>query len=139
MIRRPPRSTRTDTLFPYTTLFRSDAILRRHRRQVGVMMLYRDHRQAGLARVAAGRVVGMAIAGDRLGSDPQQAIEVGNDLAKEVVASAGLDVADMQRQNRFVLPHQTAPATEHRAETPHRPPPPPPTNAVGHAHRPPPP
>src|SRR3546814_10557211 len=24
MVRRPPRSTRTDTLFPYTTLFRSD-------------------------------------------------------------------------------------------------------------------
>src|SRR3546814_18088727 len=27
MIRRPPRSTRTDTLFPYTTLFRSIATL----------------------------------------------------------------------------------------------------------------
>src|SRR3546814_4986241 len=27
MIRRPPRSTRTDTLFPYTTLFRSHAEL----------------------------------------------------------------------------------------------------------------
>src|SRR3546814_20042935 len=27
MIRRPPRSTRTDTLFPYTTLFRSSFIL----------------------------------------------------------------------------------------------------------------
>src|SRR3546814_14606732 len=26
MIRRPPRSTRTDTLFPYTTLFRSQGI-----------------------------------------------------------------------------------------------------------------
>src|SRR3546814_5827398 len=26
IIRRPPRSTRTDTLFPYTTLFRSDAL-----------------------------------------------------------------------------------------------------------------
>src|SRR3546814_14200682 len=26
MIRRPPRSTRTDTLFPYTTLFRSNII-----------------------------------------------------------------------------------------------------------------
>src|SRR3546814_18096217 len=26
MIRRPPRSTRTDTLFPYTTLFRSIVI-----------------------------------------------------------------------------------------------------------------
>src|SRR3546814_15532303 len=28
MIRRPPRSTRTDTLFPYTTLFRSKVISR---------------------------------------------------------------------------------------------------------------
>src|SRR3546814_4324013 len=28
MILRPPRSTRTDTLFPYTTLFRSDVVLR---------------------------------------------------------------------------------------------------------------
>src|SRR3546814_2124260 len=28
MIRRPPRSTRTDTLFPYTTLFRSDILPR---------------------------------------------------------------------------------------------------------------
>src|SRR3546814_3703802 len=37
MIRRPPRSTRTDTLFPYTTLFRSQQRQRsrrqgRHRR-----------------------------------------------------------------------------------------------------------
>src|SRR3546814_1580931 len=35
MIRRPPISTRTDTLFPYTTLFRSEeeaiAAVRRHR------------------------------------------------------------------------------------------------------------
>src|SRR3546814_17025440 len=29
MIRRPPRSTRTDTLFPYTTLFRSGAAVAR--------------------------------------------------------------------------------------------------------------
>src|SRR3546814_19632185 len=34
MIRRPPRSTRTDTLFPYTTLFRSHA-LRKHLRGGG--------------------------------------------------------------------------------------------------------
>src|SRR3546814_7662200 len=32
MIRRPPRSTRTDTLFPYTTLFRSVLALDRDRR-----------------------------------------------------------------------------------------------------------
>src|SRR3546814_5317494 len=31
MIRRPPRSTRTDTLFPYTTLFRSHPRVRHHR------------------------------------------------------------------------------------------------------------
>src|SRR3546814_14877265 len=30
MIRRPPRSTRTDTLFPYTTLFRSRRFLDAH-------------------------------------------------------------------------------------------------------------
>src|SRR3546814_11493206 len=30
MIRRPPRSTRTDTLFPYTTLFRSQQLVLRH-------------------------------------------------------------------------------------------------------------
>src|SRR3546814_17762536 len=32
MIRRPPRSTRTDTLFPYTTLFRSKGIALNHYR-----------------------------------------------------------------------------------------------------------
>src|SRR3546814_5541091 len=32
MIRRPPRSTRTDTLFPYTTLFRSRGLARLHSR-----------------------------------------------------------------------------------------------------------
>src|SRR3546814_1385908 len=36
MIRRPPRSTRTDTLFPYTTLFRSRKTLSR-----GVLSLNR--------------------------------------------------------------------------------------------------
>src|SRR3546814_10227224 len=40
MIRRPPRSTRTDTLFPYTTLFRSQAkfspALRRSRPTFGM-------------------------------------------------------------------------------------------------------
>src|SRR3546814_4593274 len=32
MIRRPPRSTRTDTLFPYTTLFRSTLAATRQKR-----------------------------------------------------------------------------------------------------------
>src|SRR3546814_11410533 len=39
MIRRPPRSTRTDTLFPYTTLFRSLGVqafkkIKRHHRRL---------------------------------------------------------------------------------------------------------
>src|SRR3546814_2605421 len=34
MIRRPPRSTRTDTLFPYTPLFRSPTIGRRALRRL---------------------------------------------------------------------------------------------------------
>src|SRR3546814_10886433 len=36
MIRRPPRSTRTDTLFPYTTLFRSVHAARRGRRRLAL-------------------------------------------------------------------------------------------------------
>src|SRR3546814_7903216 len=35
MIRRPPRSTRTDTLFPYTTLFRSRSDRRAGGRDAG--------------------------------------------------------------------------------------------------------
>src|SRR3546814_4435785 len=39
MIRRPPRSTRTDTLFPYTTLFRSEC------QRIGSGPQLRDQRQ----------------------------------------------------------------------------------------------
>src|SRR3546814_3052001 len=49
MIRRPPRSTRTDTLFPYTTLFRSGILppaapgpaFARRKRAIGVIPLER--------------------------------------------------------------------------------------------------
>src|SRR3546814_19311522 len=66
MIRRPPRSTRTDSLFPYTTLFRSDRVhalagkrRQRHRapahqrlRVVGNQP-HRPFAEAGLRRPAA--------------------------------------------------------------------------------------
>src|SRR3546814_12575428 len=43
MIPRPPRSTRTDTLFPYTTLFRSgDSLTREQLDEIG---LVRERRQ----------------------------------------------------------------------------------------------
>src|SRR3546814_4942260 len=38
MIRRPPRSTRTDTLFPYTTLFRS--VVQKHHVRGSKRVLY---------------------------------------------------------------------------------------------------
>src|SRR3546814_1474923 len=61
MIRRPPRSTRTDTLFPYTTLCRSPARrpaagLRQHERrqpwfgEAEVVAVRRDRRQRQVDR-----------------------------------------------------------------------------------------
>src|SRR3546814_5957295 len=49
MIRRPPRSTRTDTLFPYTTLFRSRELVEQR---------LDDRRLAGAARAGQQHVVG---------------------------------------------------------------------------------
>src|SRR3546814_7529185 len=55
MIRRPPRSTRTDTLFPYTTRFRSGEASRRVR-QIGVLFgadIVGQHRLLGVRDVHA--------------------------------------------------------------------------------------
>src|SRR3546814_8816401 len=49
MIRRPPRSTRTDTLFPYTTLFRSEQ--QKTDQDRGGLEIFTDHRER---RIAAG-------------------------------------------------------------------------------------
>src|SRR3546814_13913107 len=51
MIRRPPRSTRTDTLFPYTTLFRSDLAHGEGGVEAGVL-LADDHALVGLDALA---------------------------------------------------------------------------------------
>src|SRR3546814_18991444 len=50
MIRRPPRSTRTDTLFPYTTLFRSAQFTR-------ITRLTQDTRYRVAAAIAKGREI----------------------------------------------------------------------------------
>src|SRR3546814_17646330 len=56
MIRRPPRSTLTDTLFPYTPLFRSEPVLYKGE-------LHRLHRWPGNAQVGvAPRANGRAAA-----------------------------------------------------------------------------
>src|SRR3546814_10173392 len=56
MIRRPPRSTRTDTLFPYTTLFRSNFDVRIDR--PGRRRADRHDAQACRSRPDAGRQAG---------------------------------------------------------------------------------
>src|SRR3546814_5057005 len=68
MIRRPPRSTRTDTLFPYTTLFRSRVLRRKELDSVALRRLFADRYgiEVGLysygcfdpLRIPAGTVIG---------------------------------------------------------------------------------
>src|SRR3546814_6602268 len=62
MIRRPPRSTRTDTLFPYTTLFRSC-------RANGIAAGISDQRFSCRSH----RAVELTDAGDRLAADSRSA------------------------------------------------------------------
>src|SRR3546814_8957077 len=59
MIRRPPRSTRTDTLFPYTTLFRSERVDRI------------DDAAAQLVEIGAGPVAAMLFEGARGKTEPR--------------------------------------------------------------------
>src|SRR3546814_1914366 len=67
MIRRPPRSTRTDTLFPYTTLFRSVERLR-----VGLLAGY-DLNDATPNSVLDRNLEGWLAGGDRRWTPPDRA------------------------------------------------------------------
>src|SRR3546814_3044256 len=81
MRRRPPRSTRTDTLFPYTTLFRSG----RGKRALRPLLLrLRCRAQIG-GEVAAG--VALRRAGDLLRG-------AGGHQAAAAVAAVGAEVED---------------------------------------------
>src|SRR3546814_5375113 len=78
MIRRPPRSTRTDTLFPYTTLFRSDPATGRDRdcgptdmtRDIlDCLIIWSDQRIAGELAIDRGGAMHFTYAADWL-ADP---------------------------------------------------------------------
>src|SRR3546814_8635291 len=84
MIRRPPRSTRTDTLFPYTTLFRSPASIAAWVPTI----LQRDY---GYSIAEAGLALGVTL----LLSAPPGQIALGS--------LAGLLFRRLQRGNAFVI------------------------------------
>src|SRR3546814_19797438 len=71
MRRRPPRSTRTDTLFPYTTLFRS-AKRRAHRAQAVVAVVAATELESQRAEVDVQLVV------DRDDPPGREAVELGH-------------------------------------------------------------
>src|SRR3546814_3185046 len=76
MLRRPPRSTRTDTLFPYTTLFRTHRLAHRRRAPPAIQSaaegtgMKRGHDLSGVMKFATspawGEHLGEAL-GDHLG------------------------------------------------------------------------
>src|SRR3546814_13015466 len=85
MIRRPPRSTRTDTLFPYTTLFRS---------------LGKARDDGGVAAIKVGELLEPALAvgnhcpigdidGKGLGESETLGLAARNELAELLGAGAG--------------------------------------------------
>src|SRR3546814_5865552 len=89
MIRRPPRSTRTDTLFPYTTLFRSELQrdLDGHRQHyVDALALVLDLQR--LAVVAA-TLAGIA---DHVDVGQKMHLDLDPAVAFAALASAALDV-----------------------------------------------
>src|SRR3546814_12946504 len=104
MLRRPPRSTRTDTLFPYTTLFRSERVARAPSGQQGAQRFAVDTRlDAWAQRLERGEhCLGMVVV----------VVDPGRFTAADVLTVA-------QRH------HGRLPRLEHLASYPHRPPPPP--------------
>src|SRR3546814_14705428 len=75
MIRRPPRSTRTDTLFPYTTLFRS--LLGGLAKFAGVRSYLFDSKEG--ARYMVETMGGLYMGYDELQMNP---LDVGEDTKK---------------------------------------------------------
>src|SRR3546814_18453318 len=107
MIRRPPRSTRTDTLFPYPTLFRSG-------RSLSQMRIGRNHGlQSPLVRAVPAVLVGM-IAPDPLRIGPADVVQAGAGFQPQppqglaILAGKHLSVA----RNR--LPHRPTGRAEER-------------------------
>src|SRR3546814_4147848 len=92
MIRRPPRSTRTETLFPYTTLFRSPeqaGYLPREAALAGIERAGGDH-QVGLGHHLhdVGGVEVVALQSDGIDDDLEQLVAVADNLCLQHAGDA---------------------------------------------------
>src|SRR3546814_12200649 len=83
MIRRPPRSTRTDTLFPYTTLFRSDRMFVVFATAAGDV---RRNKLSDFVRVMANGKIAMKL---EQGGDALVAVQPCTDADDILLATAG--------------------------------------------------
>src|SRR3546814_11604963 len=118
MIRRPPRSTRTDTLFPYTTLFRSKGFADQPRggqegdvqRQLAVAPIGIVGIDPAKARFGIGAPLGVA---HRLGIDP---VGLRRDIGQSHPFARRLHVRDQ--------PRNLGPAVGPPVDPPFFPPPP---------------
>src|SRR3546814_17281112 len=97
MIRRPPRSTRTDTLFPYTTLFRSQAVRLKEAGTASEVIVV----SAGAAQAQETLRTGLAMGADRgililCERDPEP-LAIAK-LLKAVVEKAGPELVILGKQ-----------------------------------------
>src|SRR3546814_12869877 len=109
MIRRPPRSTRTDTLFPYTTLFRSHV-----RRTLLLIPLSAPSQAQQDQRPAAWHSVSDCPR-RRIGALVLDEVQFGNRVFSDVIPfpSAGIDAPDFQyRRNTYSEAANPCPADE---------------------------
>src|SRR3546814_6334340 len=107
MLRRPPRSTRTDTLFPYTTLFRSLlAVLPARRRPEGGHHRTDLCRGRALHRAADRRDDGAEIGRAHVCTTVTNAHLVCRLLLEKTKNNKGREIACRERENGYViLPH----------------------------------
>src|SRR3546814_13517875 len=100
MIRRPPRSTRTDTLFPYTTLFRSE-----HRLVQIEQPVVERQRARPVALGAGGGEIGAKARCD-IGGD-RDAARAAHDSVREPQVVVARELAEVLARARTV--HRNAP------------------------------
>src|SRR3546814_18242610 len=106
MIRRPPRSTRTDTLFPYTTLFRSDHFVRYAGELVQPVDVLGDD---GVAASLAHQLLDRAVAAVRLRLSD---LGVGRELAPPGLAPRRLRRQELREVDRLIAAPDAARAAE---------------------------